>query len=58
MIIHDNSNKIFSNSNDDTEEPKQKGFSQNSRTPSAKSEMGFPLSSGLWREGILSSRFT
>jgi hypothetical protein len=43
MAIHDNSKKTFSISDDDSEKPKEKGISQNSRNPSAKSEIGFPL---------------
>jgi len=39
MTIPDNSNKTFSSSSDDQEKPKVKGFSQNSRKPSAKSEI-------------------
>jgi hypothetical protein len=47
VIIHDNSNKMFLDSYDDQEKPKRKGFSQNSRTPSLKSEIVFPPLSDL-----------
>src|SRR4030042_3223361 len=47
MIIHVNSNKIFLNSNNDWENPEEKGFSQNSRNPSAIGEIVFPFFYGL-----------
>jgi hypothetical protein len=47
MIIHVNSNKVFSDSNPDQEDPREKRFSQNSRNPSAISEIVFLFFSGL-----------